>query len=205
MMNHTKQKQYIIITVLLVIVIALVGMIYTSANRKNHIASEQEIKNDESIPVVEALEESGDDDILNGNENALKDEDQGNNTVSVNPIDINAKAGSASEVAENEVIEVPMAEAPEKPNLAPPEQKPETTADLTNPDQQPEYDNDETTYTQESKPVEIKPKVPSGTYSVPDAENPFLQKNIPSNGVGGEQQGSDFYQDGNPAGEGDKF
>ena len=205
MINNTKQKQYIIIAVLLVISIALVGMIYTSVNRKNHIASEQETKNNENIPVVEALEDSGKDENFNGNKNAFKDEDQEDNTVTVDPIDVNAKAGSTPEVAENEVIEVPMAVAPEKPNLAPPDHKPETTADLTNPDQQPEYDDDQTTYIQETKPVEIKPEVPSGTYTVPDAENPFLQKDIPSNGVGGEQQGSDFYQDGNPAGEGDKF
>lgn len=213
-----KMKQYSIITLLIIISIALVGLIYSagqkSKNDQQVVASENQVNE----PIVDEI----DYEIIESKNSAKDNEDEspyievedivvddlneedGSSEVIVESIDIDEDSNAEISVIDVDEIDVPVSEEPEKPDMTPPEEIPETTDDLTDPDNVPEYDEDETTYTPEPEAEEPEEEV-RGSNLVPDSENPFLQDDIPSNGEGGEQQGSDFYEDGNKAGEGDKF
>jgi len=78
-------------------------------------------------------------------------------------------------------------------------------------DDKPEQSND-----QQKEPVTEEPKVEpqrtttndDGDNLVPDSENPFKQPLKPldsDSGLGKDAKGADYYQDGVPAGQGDKF
>lgn len=218
--SNFKMKQYSVIAILVVICIALVGLIFSASQRKVDNQQMIESEREEDTPTVAELDytEEGKDINDENSDDSLTevvveeiaidiDEESVEESldITVEPIDLEEDTNKDIVVVEKEEVEVPMAEEPEKPDLTSPEQKPETTDDLTNPDKEPEYEEEETTYVPEPEPeIEQEDEV-RGSNLVPDSENPFSQDNIPSNGDGGEQQGSDFYQDGNPAGEGDKF
>ena len=217
--NNLKIKQYGIVTVLVVICIVLVGLIYTAGQQKddNQVSTETEMQENEPIvgeleydveanDTIEAEEVDEDEGIQVENIDRVEIEEanEESDEITVEPIEVDGGTESDLEVIVEENIEVTIVEEPEKPDLTPPEEQPETTDDLTDPNNVPEYDEDETTYTPEPEAEEPEDEV-RGSNLVPDSENPFLQDDIPSNGEGGEQQGSDFYEDGNKAGEGDKF
>jgi hypothetical protein len=217
--NNLKIKQYGIVTVLVVICIVLAGLIYTTGQQKDDNQLSTETERQENEPIVGELEYDAEVDEPIEIEEIIEDEgiqvenidtveiEEANeepDAVTVEPIEVDGGTGSDLEVIVEEKIEVTIVEEPEKPDLTPPEEQPETTDDLTDPDNVPGYEEDEVTYTPEPEPEEPEDEV-RGSNLVPDSENPFLQENIPSNGEGGEIQGEDLYQDGVPAGEGDKF
>jgi hypothetical protein len=198
---NMKIKQYVIISALILVSIVLVGIIYKAGESKHddkEVASmiyQADTVNVDGIDAASADTEvnhdvDGSDEMVTG--------------IEVEPIDINENHDTDSSVAESEQIDVKMPVEPEKPDTVPPEYKPVTTDDLTNLDKEPEYVEEDITYIPEPEHEEPSNE-PIGTYTVPDSENPFLQDNIPSNGDGGEIQGEDLYQDGIPAGDGDKF
>lgn len=204
-MNTVKKMQSMVIAILIVFCLILSGMIYTSVNREAATISAEYTDDAVDEPVVEALENQGIESVLEEKEVFAQVDVIEDKTFYVEPIDVDVNQSKESDELESVTIEVPMPVVPVKPDLAQPEQKPETSDDLTNAEQQPEYKEEQITFITEPEPTVVEADVPRGTYLVPDSENPFLQENIPSNGDGGEQLGSDFYQDGNPAGEGDKF
>ena len=213
-----KMKQYSIIAILVVVSIALVGLIYSvgqkSKNDQQVVASENQVNE----PIVDEI----DYEIIESKNSAKDNEDEspyievedivvddlneedGSSEVIVESIDIDEDSNAEISVIDVDEIDVPVSEEPEKPDMTPPEEIPETTDDLTDPDNVPEYDVEETTYTPELEVEEMEDEV-RGSNLVPDSENPFLQDNIPGNGDGGEMMGEDYYEDGVPSGEGDKF
>jgi hypothetical protein len=224
MSKNTKFKQYSVVAVLFVIALVLVGFIYTSTQSKDGNGVMAEVNDQSESPNVEEINTNQSNQVIDEVEDdkivveaidtdqdevvdVVIDEDQ---VVDVSTDESNSddsvgdRGGTEAEMIVIETIEEPVAEEPEKPEETPPEELPKTDDDLTNPDVVPEYDETEVTYTPEVEEEEPVEEV-RGTNQVPDSENPFLQDDIPSNGDGGEEQGSDYYQDGNQAGEGDKF
>jgi hypothetical protein len=213
-----KMKQYCVIALLVVVSIALVGLIYSAGQKTKNdqlvVASENQanepIVDEIDYEVIESKSTTNDsddeitsvkvEDIISDDQN----EEDGSPKVIVESIDINEDSNTEVSVIDVDVIDVPVSEEPEKPDMTPPEDIPETTDDLTDPDNVPEYNEDETTYTPEPEVEEVEDEV-RGSNLVPDSENPFLQDNIPGNGDGGEMMGEDYYEDGVPSGEGDKF
>jgi hypothetical protein len=213
--NNDKLKQYSIIAVMAVICIGLVGLIYSVGQRNsNDLQISEAGKEKASLTVSELdyLEDRAYEADTNSEDSLVKiDIESINNDIEeaseiiVEPIDSEENIAIGTGILEKEEVEVPIVVVPDKPDLTPPEQMPETSDDLTNPDKIPEYDEEQTTYVPESEPVVEQQNEVRGSNLVPDSENPFLQVNIPSNGDGGEIQGENLYQDGVPAGEGDKF
>lgn len=214
-----KMKKYSVLTVLVVICLVLVGMIYSASQNKEDnqqvaevvddqnkvVVDEIEANSSESDISVEEMEEATDKEIVVEPVDIPSDDNQEEDgEVVVEVIEVDDNTGTEVSVIEVEEIEEPIAEEPDKPEQTPPDEIPETTDNLTNPDVVPEYDEEETTYVPDPEPEEPQDEV-RGSNLVPDSENPFLQDDIPSNGEGGEIQGEDLYQDGVPAGEGDKF
>jgi len=204
-MNTEKKMQSMVVAILIVFCLILSGMIYTSMNRKATTLNAEHTDDSIGKPVVEVLEDHVIESGLEEKEVLAQLEMIEDKAFYVEPIDVDVNQSEDSDELESVIIDVPMPVVPVKPDLAQPENKPETTDVLTNADKQPEYKEEQTTFIPESEPVIVEADVPRGTYLVPDSENPFLQENIPSNGDGGEIKGEDLYQDGVPAGQGDKF
>lgn len=216
--NNLKIKQYGIVIVLVVICIVLAGLIYTAGQQKddNQLSTETETQENElivgeleydaeaaeTINVEEVSEDKGIQ-VESIDTDEIEETNEEPDGVTVEPIEVDGGAESDLEVVVEEKIEVTIVEEPDKPDLTPPEEQPETTDDLTDPDNIPDYDEDEVTYTPEPEIEEPEDEV-RGSNLVPDSENPFLQDNIPSNGDMGEMKGED-YDEGAPSGEGDKF
>lgn len=195
-----KRQRLLVIAVLVLFAVTLAGEIYIKSNQQNSMNHLQAIETSKDVAVDEI---NNDKEILDVE---TRDETQGA-TVEVQPINASdLKVITDSEVQED-AIEEPMPTAPEIPKSTPPAQAPQTSDNLENKDQIPTYSEEETTFTPEvtelEEPVVSEEQEPSNL--VPDAQNPFLQNNIPNNGDKGEMNGSDYYENGVPAGEGDKF
>ncbi|VDN47287.1 conserved protein of unknown function [Petrocella atlantisensis] len=210
---NMKMKQYSILTLLVVISIVLVGLIYSTGQKKDEhqlVGTENQADDlmvDEIDYVVDepkdSTKDSEDQSPFIKVENIFVDDQYVSPEVNVESINIEEDSNTEISLVDIEEVDVPISEEPEKPNLTPPEVVPETKDDLTDPDKVPEYDEEETTYTPEPEAEEVADEV-RGTNLVPDSENPFLQDDIPSNGNMGEMMGKD-YDEGAPSGEGDKF
>lgn len=196
--TNIKRQRLLIIAVLVLFAFTLAGAIYINNNQQNSMDHLQAIETSKDVTVDEI---DKDKEILDVE--AL-DETQGA-AVEVQPIDdSDLKLITDSEVHEDN-IEEPMPTVPEVPESTPPAQTPQTSDNLENKEQMPTYIEEETTFTPEvtelEEPVVSEEQEPSNL--VPDAQNPFLQNNIPSNGDSGEMNGSDL---GDGAwGTGDKF
>lgn len=212
MNKQVKIKQYGVAVLLIAVCFMLVGLIYMTGQRddENSVVGEVE-RQDTTIEVGSIVVDQEDDVVVEVDPivtegmdemEAESDDTISDNGIEVQPIDPVSGSENASATIV-ETIEEPMAEEPEKPELTPPDEIPETDDDLTNPDVVPEYDELEVTYVPEPEVVEPEDEV-RGSNLVPDSENPFLQDDIPGNGDGGEMRGED-YDEGNPSGEGDKF
>ena len=216
--NKLKMKQYSIVALLVVVSIVLAGFIYSAGQRSKDDQQVVGTKNQTNEPTVNEidysaveLEDSTKDSVDENSSVEVEDivtddkkEIDGSPEVIVETIDVDEDINIEISVVDVEEIDVSISEEPEKPDMTPPEETPETTDDLTDPDNVPEYDEEETTYMPEPEVEEMEDEV-RGSNLVPDSENPFLQDNIPGNGDGGEMMGEDYYEDGVPSGEGDKF
>ncbi len=216
--TNIKMKQYSVVALLVVISIVLVGLIYSTGQKNKDDQQLVGTENQADDPTVDEIDYSvvEIEDNIQDTEDEIsfvvvedivandQNEQDGNSEIIVEPIDVDENTNTEINVADVEEIDVPVSEEPVKPETTSPEEIPETSDDLTDPDHVPEYDEEETTYVPEPEP-EIEVDEVRGSNLVPDSENPFLQDDIPSNGDGGEIQGEDLYQDGVPAGEGDKF
>jgi len=198
--TNIKRQRLLIIAVLVLFAVALAGGIYININQQNSMDHLQAIETSKDVAVDEIDKEKEILDVV-----AL-DETQGV-VVEVQPIDDSDLILITDSEVQEDTIEEPMPTAPEIPKSTPPAQTPQTSDNLENKDQIPTYSEEETNFTPEvtelEEPVVSKEQEPSNL--VPDAQNPFLQNNIPSNGDSGEMNGSDYYENGVPAGEGDKF
>jgi hypothetical protein len=195
-----KTKRMMITMIILVCCIAVVGGIYTVLQPKT-TATDEVLANNEHKPVVETIETKEpveveeivhEDKKLINAEEADKEE-----TVVVEEIVITEEKEDEKEKEENVVVEVPMPEVPDT--------VPKTKDDVTDMSKEPEYENEQVTYQEEEKDelpkVENEEKEDSNL--VPDSQNPFAD---PANvGKPKVYEGEDFYQDGQKAGEGDKF
>ncbi len=171
-----KKQRTLVIAALLIVTFVLVGGIYMVNNQQN--------------PTND----------LQANE--------ANDDVQVEAIEVPESNANSDSKVQEETIDEPMPVEPEKPVSTSPSHTPQTTDNIENTDKVPEYSEEETSYTSEELVEEEKPvatETNEESNLVPDSQNPFLQPNIPSNGDGGEMKGSDYYQDGVSAGEGDKF
>ena len=196
-----KKQRTIVITALLAVSFLIIGMIYTVNNRQNTTNDLQanEVNNEIQVDAVDAETE---------NVEVVEVEEMNLDGVVVQELEQSDTITITNPKVQEETVEEPMAVQPEKPVNTPPDKTPQTTDSVDNTEKVPEYSEEETTYTpeeplQEEKPVDTGTKEDSNL--VPDSQNPFLNPNIPSNGDDGEMKGSDYYQDGVPAGEGDKF
>lgn len=210
--NNDKLKQYSIIAVLVVICIGLLGLIFSVDQRNSTDQQMTEAGQEEASLTVAELNYSEDgigDVDENPDVSKVKAEVEVINAdieeaskIVVEPIDADKDVNSEIVSFEKEEIEVPVVEKPDKPDSTPPEQKPETTHDLTNPDNEPEYKEEETIYVPELE-QEVEYEEVRGSNKVPDSENPFLQGNIPSDGEGGAVDVEDISE--YEPGTGDKF
>lgn len=197
-----KTQRSIIVTGLIVLCLVLASVIYMveKPNSRKDIISQE---NEGTSQVVAEINKSGsgqeDSDLLKDNEIS-----NSNNTINVvvEPIDSEGFDSTGDSMIVEEVIEVSMPTEPKKPENTPPDHKPETTDDITDIEKEPQYNEEDTVYVPELKPIQVEtPSEPSNL--VPPSENPFLQNNIPSNGDGGEIK-IDDVSDYVP-GTGDKF
>jgi len=189
-----KTKRAMIISALLVMCIVLVGTIFKTTNQKK--TNKDIFVKDKSttIPIVDAIE-------------APKEDVK---TVEVAEIKMDVDLKDIGNKIEEQIIYEQLPKQPVKPKNTPPEKKPQTNDDFEDMRKEPKYNEEEVIYIPEIE--EYEPMSESDTKSsseesnlVPDSQNPFLHDNIPNNGVGGEMSGEDYYEDGVPAGEGDKF
>jgi len=191
---NMKNKRAIMILTLLGIGIVLVGAIYVKTNSKNinkDTLIEEKTTHDTVVDAIEAPKEE-----------VVK--------VEVSRIKEEIVMKDTDHKVEKEVIKEPLPKEPEKPKNIPPEKKPQTKDDVEDMAKEPEYDKEEIIYIPEEKEEpktknESKPNDTEKSNLVPDSQNPFLQADIPSNGNGGEMKGEDYYEEGVPAGQGDKF
>lgn len=215
-----KSKRLIIGSTLVVVCFVLAGLIISTSQlnkKKSDIDVSNSSENQVTVDEIDVKDESDLEGAVGGQESeellVESTEDiqvdgidvsslDTKDLVSVDPIVVNEKDDMDIKDAVVEEIVVEQVEEPEKPDLTPPEGKPETQDDLTDPDKVPEYDDEETTYIPEPEPEEPEEELVNSNL-VPDSENPFLQDNIPSNGDGGEIDVEDV-SDYEP-GTGDKF
>lgn len=195
-----KTKRMMITMMLLVCCIAVVGGIYTVLQPKT-TATDEVLANNEPNPVVEIIEteepveaeEIVHEDIkLINEEEADKEE-----TVVVEEIVITEEKEDEKGNQETVVVEVPMPEVPDT--------VPETKDDVTDMSKEPEYEEEQVTYQEEKKeePVNGNIEEKKDSNLVPDSQNPFLNPNNAGNPD--IRKGEDFYENGVPAGQGDKF
>ncbi|MFT9493896.1 DUF6550 family protein [Anaerosolibacter sp.] len=196
-----KRQRTLVIAVLLIIAFVLIGGIYMMNNRQNATIDLQanEANNDVQVEAI---------DMETENAETVEVEEVKKDEVVIQEIEVSGSNTNSDSKVQEETIDEPMPVEPEKPANTPPSHTPQTTDNLENTDKVPEYSEEETSYTPEELDEEEKPvvtEINEESNLVPDSQNPFLQPNIPSNGDAGEMKGSDYYQDGIPAGEGDKF
>lgn len=209
--TNIKEKQYSIMVVLVMISFMLAGMIYSASQRKEdhkQLATEEVSIQEVVIEDIELTEyEAGEPETIveveeipiEGNEIL----EEVTIFVEVEPISIVDDQTYDTGLVVMEEIEVPKAEEPEKPDLTPPVQEPETSDDLNNLAAVPEYAEEAITYIPDAELVVEKVEEVRGSNLIPDSDNPFLQVDIPSNGDGGELMGSDLGD--GTWGTGDKF
>lgn len=193
-----KRQRLLIIAVLILFAVTLAGGIYININQQNSRDHLQAIETSKDVAVdeIDKDKEILDVEALDGTQRA---------TVEVQPIDDSDLNVITDSEVQEDTIEEPMPTAPEIPESTPPSKTPQTSDNLENKDQIPTYSEEETTFTPEVTELEepVVSEEQETSNLVPDAQNPFLQNNIPSNGDSGEMNGSDLGD--GVWGTGDKF
>lgn len=197
-MKKMNSKQIILFTGTSLIIVAVIfgALIFSKLNTgevaKDIVLSE----NQDDTPVVEEIEEN----------------EEVKQVVEV-PKSQDTETKLTEDKNEVTVIDEPMPEPPEKPELEAPKDKPETNDDIENMDNVPEYKEEDLVVEpeevvvvnepQESTEPEPVVEEESGSNLVPSSENPFLNPENAAKPI--ESNGEDYYEDGRKAGEGDKF
>jgi hypothetical protein len=195
-MKNTKQLNLIIGTSLIIAAVIFGALIFSKLNTgevaKDNILSE----NKEDTPVVEEIKET----------------DKVKQVVEVPKIQ-DTETKVTEDKNEVTVIDEPMPDPPEKPEIEAPKHKPETNDNLEDMDNVPEYNEEDLVIepeevvvvieTQESAEPEPVVEEESESNLVQPSENPFLNPGNAANPI--ESNGEDYYEDGRKAGEGDKF
>ena len=192
-----KTKRAMTISALLVVSMILIGTIYVITNKEiqnNDLMIEADLK---SGPHVESIVEQEEEVI----------------TVEVLEIETNTTIRNEDSKVDDVTIDEPIAKEPEKPENTLPEEKPQTSDNVEDMTIEPEYKEGKTIYvpkeSEEVDPVSEpttesnQNSVDEGSGLVPDSENPFA--NTDNVGVPEEVNGEDYYENGVPAGQGDKF
>ncbi len=193
---NSKQVTLVTVTSLIIVAIVLGALIFSKLNTgevaKDNVLSE----NQDNTPVVEEIEEN----------------EEVKQVVEVPKIQ-DTETKLTEDKNEVTVIDEPMPEPPEKPELEAPKDKPETNDDIENMDNVPEYKEEDLVVEPEEVVVvnepqestEPEPVVEEESESnlVPSSENPFLNPENAAKPI--ESNGEDYYEDGRKAGEGDKF
>lgn len=198
--NKMKKQRTLLVSVLIVCCVIAVGGIYQVLQSEAIDTVENNAVVDE-VPVVSTIE----------NEAIEVEEiivDKVEVEVNVTPIEDDEKDEPEAIKEVDVVIDEPKAEEPEKPQNISPEVVPETKDDVTDMSVEPEYEEEEVTYTEEVidestvEPVEEKDDKEDSNL-VPESENPFANPdNVANPDV---QNGEELYENGVPAGQGDKF
>jgi len=195
--KNMKTKRAMTISALLVVSMILIGTIYVITNKEiqnNDLMIEADLK---SGPHVESIVEQEEEVI----------------TVEVLEIETNTTIRNEDSKVDDVTIDEPIAKEPEKPENTLPEEKPQTSDNVEDMTIEPEYKEGKTIYvpkeSEEVDPVSEpttesnQNSVDEGSGLVPDSENPFA--NTDNVGVPEEVNGEDYYENGVPAGQGDKF
>ncbi|WP_430885129.1 hypothetical protein [Fusibacter sp. JL216-2] len=199
-MKKMNSKQITLVTGTSLIIVAVIfgALIFSKLNTgevaKDIVLSE----NQDDTPVAEEIEEN----------------EEVKQVVEVPKIQ-DTETKLTEDKNEVTVIDEPMPEPPDKPELEAPKDKPETNDDIENMDNVPEYKEEDLVVEpeevvvvnepQESTEPEPEPVVEEESESnlVPSSKNPFLNPENAAKPI--ESNGEDYYEDGRKAGEGDKF
>lgn len=198
--NKTKKQRMILVSVLIVCCLIAVGGIY-------QVLQSEAIDTVESNAVVDEVPE-----VSTIENEAIEVEeiivDIVQAEVNVTPIKDDEKDEPEAIKEVEVVIDEPKPDEPKKPQNTSPEVVPETKDDVTDMSVEPEYEEDQVTYTEEVidestvEPVEEKDDKEDSNL-VPESENPFANPdNVANPDV---QNGDELYENGVPAGQGDKF
>lgn len=197
-MKKMNSKQVTLVTGTSLIIVAVIfGVLIFSKLNTGEVAKDIVLsENQDDTPVVEEIEEN----------------EEVKQVVEVPKIQ-DTETKLTEDKNEVTVIDEPMPEPPEKPELEAPKDKPETNDDIENMDNVPEYKEEDLVVEPEEVVVvnepqestEPEPVVEEESESnlVPSSENPFLNPENAAKPI--ESNGEDYYEDGRKAGEGDKF
>lgn len=197
-MKKMNSKQVTLVTGTSLIIVAVIfGVLIFSKLNTGEVAKDIVLsENQDDTPVVEEIEEN--EEVKQGIEVPKIQDTETKLTEDKNEVT---------------VIDEPMPEQPEKPELEAPKDKPETNDDIENMDNVPEYKEEDLVVEPEEVVVvnepqestEPEPVVEEESESnlVPSSENPFLNPENAAKPI--ESNGEDYYEDGRKAGEGDKF
>jgi len=172
-MKNTKQLNLIIGTSLIIVAVIFGALIFSKLNTGEVVKDNVLSENQDNAPVVEEIKET----------------DKVKKVVEVPKIQ-DTETKVTEDKKEVTVIDEPMPEPPEKPELEAPEGKPETTHDLEDMDNAPEYNEEDLVVETEevvvvNEPQESTEPVPvvedeGESNLVPPSENPFAN---PANAV----------------------
>ncbi|MDK2798951.1 MAG: hypothetical protein PWQ70_570 [Clostridiales bacterium] len=208
-LNEKTKKNLIVLS--LVIIIALLGYGITNSLKtqqtSDELISDKYANTVVDVQAIEGTEEAEANDEITETEVPeinimINDKDTANQSE-----DTNTNENSNTEDAKPEPPS-------EKPDLEPPKEKPETVPPEELLKENPEYISsadleDEETESIKSESVESTENHANSTEEneesnlVPENQNPFIGAG--ENTVIDDANGSDYYQDGIPAGQGDKF
>lgn len=205
-----RTKRMMITMMLLVCCIAVVGGIYMVLQPKAFTTNDEAVNIDSDLVVeIIELEEPNQIEVF-----TIEDKEtvQVEETIVVEEIVIAEKNvdgkeqdDDGKEQDDDVIVEETMPEEPDKPETSPPDIVPETKDDVTDMSKEPEYEEEQVTYEEEKKEEAPKDNIEEKKDSnlIPDSQNPFLNPNNAGNPD--IREGEDFYENGVPAGQGDKF
>jgi hypothetical protein len=193
-MKNTKQLNLIIGTSLIIVAVIFGALIFSKLNTGEVVKDNVLSENQDNAPVVEEIKET----------------DKVKKVVEVPKIQ-DTETKVTEDKKEVTIIDEPMPEPPEKPELEAPKHKPETNDDLEDMDNVPEYNEEDLVIEPEEAVVVHEPhestkpepvvEDESKSNLVPPSENPFLNPENVAKPI--ELDGSN-YGDGE-WGTGDKF
>lgn len=209
-MRNQKLKTNIIIAVLIVACIGVGAMIVNNLNSSNKAAdvidNTQDKQKDVKVDIEEPKEKKINKDKPIEVKAAEDPKEAPSKKKEVKNVDNDAKEDKVTSSQDKE--EAVQKQAAENTKKQP---EKEEAVQAENKGNKPAQSNNQATEpVEEEIKVESKPASTNdndGGSLVPDSDNPFKQPidTMPNNGTRGEMQGSDYYEDGVPAGQGDKF
>ncbi len=197
--NNIKSKRAMITSLLIVLCVLMVGGLYLMTNHEDTIVDSTIDNGNEVTPIVESIDTEIDEDILVV--------DTGTPDIEVEEIVIEEPEVQENPKDDQVLVEEVLPKEPEKPVTTPPVVVPETKDDVEDMTKEPEYEESEVTYTEDKEEPVVESVTDTDTNEesdlVPDSQNPFAN---PDNiCVPDEVNGEDYYENGVPAGQGDKF